>query len=119
MPWLLWRYDKQSLQTLMQVWRKAKEKQNEFYGTVCFCSIRWVTLWQPPGVVEELINIPEIQRELFACLQHLAALLTQNQGQGRSTSNSGAAHEAALLLSRAETVKAMYLTPKTSSLPNA
>jgi hypothetical protein len=80
---------------------------------------RWVTLWQPPGVVEELINIPEIQRELFACLQHLAALLTQNQGQGRSTSNSGAAHEAALLLSRAETVKAMYLTPKTSSLPNA
>jgi hypothetical protein len=74
---------------------------------------------KPPGVVEELINIPEIQRELFACLQHLAALLTQNQGQGRSTSNSGAAHEAALLLSRAETVKAMYLTPKTSSLPNA
>jgi hypothetical protein len=74
---------------------------------------------KPPGVVEELINIPEIQRELFACLQHLAALLTRNQGQGRSTSNSGAAHEAALLLSRAETVKAKYLTPKTSSLPNA
>ncbi|CAM6030627.1 unnamed protein product [Sphagnum balticum] len=74
---------------------------------------------KPPGVVEELLNIPEIQRELFACLQRLAALLTQNQGQGRSTSNSGAAHEAALLLSRAETVKAKYLTPKTSSLPNA
>jgi hypothetical protein len=27
-----------------RVWRKAKEKRNEFYGTVCFCLIRYPLL---------------------------------------------------------------------------
>jgi hypothetical protein len=30
----------------LEVWRKAKEKQNEFYGTVCFCSISHQELWK-------------------------------------------------------------------------
>lgn len=60
---------------------------------------------QPPGVAQELIDVPELQREHVACLHHLAALLVRNKDKGRSESNKSAEEQAQRFLSRAENIE--------------
>jgi len=60
---------------------------------------------QPPGIAQELIDVPELQREHVLCLHHLAALLVRNKDKGSSESNKSAEEQAARLLSRAENIE--------------
>lgn len=69
---------------------------------------------KPPGIAQELIEVPELQKEHVSCLYHLAALLVRNKDKGSSESNKSAEEQAARLLSRAETIEASLATRKRS-----
>jgi len=81
----------------------AKERTKEAERILCHCL---TLLDKPPGVAQELIDVPELQKEHVACLHHLAALLVRNKDKGSSESNKSAEEQAQRLLSRAENIEA-------------
>ena len=70
---------------------------------------------QPPGVAQELVEVPELQREHVSCLHHLAALLVRNKDKGSNENNKLAEEQAARLLRRAESIEASVASRRRSS----
>ncbi|KAG0576800.1 hypothetical protein KC19_5G108600 [Ceratodon purpureus] len=71
---------------------------------------------KPPGVAQELVEVPELQREHVSCLHHLAALLVRNKDKGSTENSKVAEEQAERLLSRAEGIEASVATRRRSSL---
>lgn len=91
----------------------AKEGTQEAERVLRHCL---TLLDKPPGVAQELVEVPELQREHVTCLHHLAALLVRNKDKGSNENNKLAEEQAARLLSRAESIEASVATRRRSSL---
>lgn len=76
----------------------------------------YVFTLQPPAIAQEVVEVPELQREHVSCLHHLAALLVRNKDKGSNKNSKIAEEQAARLLSRAETVEASFATRRRASL---
>jgi hypothetical protein len=69
---------------------------------------------KPPGIAQELIEVPELRREHVSCLHHLAALLVRNKAKGANESQKSSEEQASRLLSRAENIEASLTTRRRS-----